>query len=329
MACPVITVEGLANFAGPRGLAVEASRLSADLEALRDNLYKCTSCYRCGDVCPARLPLPRQILELRRAIFSRDKSLEGHARILQNIEAHRRAIEPAKVRPSFKPSDAKILYFPGCIAENRLPGIAESTASLLSKAKLPFRVPDRWSCCGAPVDKVGDDERVSLLREENLRFFDGFETLVTSCPGCTTQFIQGYRLEPLHTIELLYEGSGPRGLAALPAKRKVKVALHRPCHLVRTVGPHVLDYAAEMLQRLPGVKLVEMEDPERCCGGGGGVLAGHPDVSLALAKAKVESARSAKADIIVAPCPFCVMNLQRAGGIEVADFTAFLDAHLK
>lgn len=308
---------------------MEASRLPEDLDSLRDNLFKCTACFRCGDVCPARLPLPRQILDLRRSIFAKDKALGGHARILLNIDAHRRSIEPAPKRPAFKPSDAKLLYFPGCVAENRLPAIYESTTTLLGKAKLPFRVPERWSCCGAPLEKVGDDERVRVLREENLRFFDGFERIVTSCPGCTTHFIQSYGLEPLHTIELLYEGTNLRDLPAHPARKRVKVALHRPCHLTRTVGPHVMDYAAEILQRLPGVKLVELEEAERCCGGGGGVVAGHPDVALALAKAKVESAKAAKADVLVAPCPFCVMNLQRAGGIEVIDFTAFLDAHLR
>ncbi|HUL40043.1 MAG TPA: heterodisulfide reductase-related iron-sulfur binding cluster [Methanomassiliicoccales archaeon] len=328
-ACPVVTIEGLSAFSGPRGLAVDGARFAEDADALRDNLYKCTACYRCGDVCPARLPLPEQILALRRSIFAKDESLGGHARILANIDQHRRSVEPTPKPPIIKPSDAKLLYFPGCIAENRLPAIYEGTVSLLNKSRTAYRVPEKWSCCGAPLEKVGDAERMRLVREENLRHFDGFERLVTSCPGCTTHFIQDYHLEPLHTIELLYEVVGVRKLPALPARRKVKVALHQPCHLNRTVGPHVMDYAAEILQRLPGVKLVEMEEADRCCGGGGGVVAGHPDVALALAKAKVESAARAKADLIVAPCPFCVMNISRAGGLEAVDFTSFLDSHLR
>ncbi|MEM0448500.1 MAG: heterodisulfide reductase-related iron-sulfur binding cluster [Methanomassiliicoccales archaeon] len=102
-----------------------------------------------------------------------------------------------------------------------------------------------------------------------------------------------------------------------------------PCHLKRTLGPHVMDYATEIVQNLPGVRLVEMEEPDRCCGGGGGVLAGHPEVSLTLAKAKVMSALEAKAEVLVAPCPFCVINIRRAGGLEVKDFVPFLNEHLK
>jgi Fe-S oxidoreductase len=172
-ACPVVTIEGLGSFSGPRALAVDASRFTEDMDALRDNLYKCTACFRCGDVCPARLPLPTQILSMRRSIFSRDKALGGHAQILTNIDQHRRSVQPTSKLPTIKPSDAKLLYFPGCIAENRLPAIFESTISLLNKGKMAFRVPEKWSCCGAPLEKVGDDERVRILREENLRFFDG------------------------------------------------------------------------------------------------------------------------------------------------------------
>jgi Fe-S oxidoreductase len=329
MACPVVTIEGLSRFSGPRGLAVEARRFPQDLASVRDNIYKCTACYRCTDVCPAKIPLTKQILDMRRSLFSPEWALEGHARILANIDAHRRSVEPSRDRPTFKPSEARLLYFPGCIAENRLPDIVRSTSSLLQKGRQPFRVPEKWSCCGAPLEKVGDEDRLRLLMEDNLRNFDSFDDLVTSCPGCATHFVQRYGVQPLHTIELLYEVVGVAKLPAVPARRKTKVALHQPCHLARTIGPHVMDYAAEILQRLPGIKLVEMEDADRCCGGGGGVVAGHPEVSLGLAKAKVASALRAKADLLVAPCPFCVTNLKRAGGIEVIDLVPFLDAHLK
>jgi fumarate reductase (CoM/CoB) subunit B len=326
----VVAIEGLTSFSGPRSLAIDAVRFGPEIGHVRDNIMKCTTCWRCGDVCPARIPLPERILQIRRDIFQKELVLGGHARILENIDRYRRSVEPALKRPSPRgPADGKVLYFPGCIAENRLPAIYNANVSLLEKTKAPFRLPERWSCCGAPLEKVGDWERVRELREENLLAFDKYETLVTSCPGCTTHFIQNYSLKPLHTIEYLYEAVGPRKLSFETPKRKLRVALHQPCHLSRTVGPHAIDYAVEILQRVPGIKLVEIEDADRCCGGGGGVVAGYPEVALSLARAKVRSALEAKADLLVAPCPFCVMNLSRAGGMEIMDYTAFLSSHLK
>lgn len=326
----MVAIQGLTSFSGPRAVAIDAVRFGPELERVRDQVMRCTTCWRCGDVCPARIPLPERILQVRREIFRQELALGGHSRIIQNIDRHRRAVEPFAKRPSYpQATEGKVLYFPGCIAEDRLPDIFEANVSLLQKAKAPFRLPGKWSCCGAPLEKLGDWDRARMLREENLRAFDKYETLVTSCPGCTTHFVQGYSLQPLHAIEYLYEAVGPRKLSFEAPKRKLRVALHQPCHLNRTIGPHAIDYAAELLQRVPGIRLVEMEDPDRCCGGGGGVVAGYPEVALALAKAKVRSALEARADLLLAPCPFCVTNLRRASGIEVADFTVFLNAQMK
>ena len=215
------------------------------------------------------------------------------------------------------------LYFPGCIGELRLVDIPRSTISLLSKVG-SITVPDGRHVCGAPLEKLGDWDRLKRLRERNLKVFEGFQNIVTSCPGCQTHLTQHYSLQPLHTIEHLYESKRSHARQTSKSK-KLRVALHHPCHLARTIGPHVMDYAIELLQSVPGVRLVEMADADRCCGGGGGVVAGNPEVALRLAQAKVRSAKEAKADLLVAPCPFCVTNIRRAGGIEVKDLIVFLD----
>jgi fumarate reductase (CoM/CoB) subunit B len=328
-ACPVVATEGLESFPGPRHLAVECARFGTETAQVRESIMKCTTCWRCGQVCPAKVPLPETILAMRRSIYSKEYLLPGHGRIADNIDRFRRAVVPkAMTARSPVRSSAEYLYFPGCISEERVQPIMDATMSVLGKTHADFGIPPKWSCCGAPLEKIGDGERLSMLRRENLAFFEPFDRIVTSCPGCTTHFIQNYGLEPLHTIEYLYEVVGVRRLALALARPKIKVALHQPCHLARTVGPHTIEYATQILQSLPGVKLVEMEEPDRCCGGGGGVVAGNPEVALSLAKAKVRAAVEAKADLIIAPCPFCVTNINRASGVEARDLTVFLDSYL-
>lgn len=323
LACPVVSLEGIDKFSGPRSLAVEAVRFGEEITEEREDIMRCTTCYRCGEVCPAKIPLPERIIEVRRRIFQQDLALSGHQRIIENIDKFGRSVEPKQERFQFLEAKGKeVLYFPGCIGELRLTDIPNSTVSLLSKVG-NIATPDGWLCCGAPLEKLGDWDRVKSLREKNLRLFDGFQTIVTSCPGCQTHFTQQYSLQPLHTIEYLYENK--RSHSRFSAKsKKLRVALHQPCHLARTIGPHVIEYAVELLQRIPGVRPVEMADADRCCGGGGGVVAGHPEMALLLARSKVRSALEAKADLLVAPCPFCVTNLRRAGGIDVKDFIVFL-----
>ena len=46
-------------------------------------------------------------------------------------------------------------------------------------------------------------------------------------------------------------------------------------------------------------------------------VSGYPDVAMDLAKTKIEDAAASGADVVLAPCPFCVFNLKQAGGMDV------------
>ncbi|MFP4171148.1 MAG: (Fe-S)-binding protein [Methanomassiliicoccales archaeon] len=320
--CPVVLLEGQARFSGPRTAAVDSPRFMTELGALAGDITMCTTCWRCEEVCPARIRLPEAILDIRRRIFSAGEPLQGHRRIIENVDRHRLSVEPAGEVPRGVKESGQVLYFPGCISRERVPSIYLATIGVLEKVGADFGIPYDWVCCGAPLEKIGDRERMDRLVEENRRRFEGFQKVVTSCPGCTTQMLHHYGIQPMHTIEYLYEEIG---LENLPFRaRKVRVALHHPCHLARTIGPHAIDYAYEILQAIPGVEVMEMEDPEVCCGGGGAVVAGHPQVALDLAREKMRNFGESGADLLLAPCPFCKLNLDRAGG-EVEEFVTFLD----
>jgi Fe-S oxidoreductase len=62
----------------------------------------------------------------------------------------------------------------------------------------------------------------------------------------------------------------------------------------------------------------------RCCGGGGGVRAGYRELSLRMARRRLEDAPSG-VDYIVTSCPMCIRNLKDAGRervIDLADLVA-------
>ncbi|HUV24067.1 MAG TPA: heterodisulfide reductase-related iron-sulfur binding cluster [Methanomassiliicoccales archaeon] len=327
--CPVVCVEGIQSFSGPRTLAVDGPRFSVEINRLRDHIMKCTTCWKCEEVCPSRIDLPQAILEIRKVMFDPLKMLPGHRRIVENVDRFRMSIEPEGGAPPAPAGErGEVMYFPGCISRERIPSIYRGTVSTLEKVGTDFGVPKGWVCCGAPLEKVGDRDRMESLVEENLRTFEGFETIVTSCPGCTTQLFNHYGVEPLHTIEYLYESVGLNKLSFRHAG-DIKVAFHQPCHLSRTIGRHAMDYALALLQEVPGLEVLELENADMCCGGGGGVVAGHPDVALDLANEKMSSFSDSGADLLLAPCPFCVLNLERAGGSNVREFVTFLEAFLE
>jgi heterodisulfide reductase subunit D len=48
---------------------------------------------------------------------------------------------------------------------------------------------------------------------------------------------------------------------------------------------------------------------QRCCGAGGGLKAGIPDLALDCAKARVRDGEEIGAEIIASTCPFCRRNI--------------------
>lgn len=323
--CPVLRQEGEGRFPGPRRLAVEAPRFNAGLAALRDPLSLCTTCSRCGSVCPSNLPLPEALVRVRALLWEGGRS-EGQQKMLHNVDRTLRTVLPEREGPP-APDRGDLAFFPGCIAHGRLPEeTAASLALLRAAGGRPF-VPKDWACCGSPLEKIGERDRLEKVRQRNTDLLSGVEEVVTSCPGCTVQLRNMYHKDAWHILEYLHR-TGLPARSFEPRGPPVKVTLHRPCHLARVVGPHTMDMARELLEALPGVIVVEHEGADECCGGGGGVASAHPEASKRMAERKLRLARGSGADLLLAPCPFCVLNLRRAGGMEVQDLMVFLAGRL-
>lgn len=323
--CPVLEAEGQGAFPGPRRLVVEAPRFGGGLPRLQASLSMCTTCGRCEEVCPSRLPLPRALVQVRSLSSQGSDRPEGQARMLHNIDDTGRTVVPSGPVTEV-PTSGDLLFFPGCIAEGRLPDTVSASLALLRATGSRPYTPIGWACCGSPLEKVGAAEQVDKVRKRNEVLGSG--KVITSCPGCTVQLRASYSMDAWHIIEHLH------GVGGVPRDRydarapPVKVALHRPCHLARVVGPHTMEMARELLEAVPGVQIVEYDGESDCCGGGGGVASTRPDVAEDMARRKVLSAQSAGAEMIIAPCPFCVVNLRRAGGMRIEDLTTFLAGRL-
>ena len=52
-----------------------------------------------------------------------------------------------------------------------------------------------------------------------------------------------------------------------------------------------------------------MDKPDQCCGAGGGVKSGKPEIAEALADDKVDMINKLDVDYVVTICPFCEFNI--------------------
>ena len=127
-----------------------------------------------------------------------------------------------------------------------------------------------------------------------------------------------------HIAEMLYRDIGPDKLSSMTKKPlQLNVAVHYGCHLLKPTkyreikSPERPRFLDEMVEAL-GAKSIPYRDRMLCCGAGGGVRTAALDVSLDMAREKLQNVKDAGADLIVTPCGFCVFQLDR-GQIEIKD----------
>ncbi|MEM2046676.1 MAG: (Fe-S)-binding protein, partial [Candidatus Jordarchaeales archaeon] len=107
------------------------------------------------------------------------------------------------------------------------------------------------------------------------------------------------------------------------------VTLHEPCHLSRHIGRYTIDYAEEILRALPNVDYVGMRGADECCGAGGLLKFHNPFVSATIRNKKLEKISRSGAEVVVAPCPLCSVNISEGAArkrvsVGVDDLAVFL-----
>jgi Fe-S oxidoreductase len=247
--------------------------------------------------------------------------------------------------------------------------VARSCISLFKKAGVDIGIAGaKEGCCGGRAFQMGYKADFLRQAEYNMKLIkqSGAKTLVTGCAECYHAFKVLYdkfglrgNLEVLHTTEyfgrLIQEGK-----LELEKKINLKVAYHDPCHLGRLGEPYirwegkqipgqirlfdppkefrrgsygVYEPPREVLQSIPGMKLVEMariKEYAWCCGAGGGVKENNSEFARWTAGERITEAESTGAKAIVTACPGCEKNFTEAikdkgKTLEVYDVVELLD----
>lgn len=360
--CPILEVIKHESYSGPRSITSELSRTVREFWKAKDVVYFCTQCGRCQEICSKNVPVPDMVTLIRSKLFEQRRDLvpESFEPMLQNLKEHGLAFEPMEGEtrvesaqgrlemlglpyvPDKIKSNAEVLYFPGCQADNLLPEIRESAKLVLEKLGVDYTLLPGLRCCSLPAILMGDSEMVDKLEKDFLEKVEnlGVKTVVTTCAGCTAT-LEGIRqrnnadFEVKHIIEYIIEDFGREKFEKLLKNHPehVSVTLHSPCHLDRHVGKYTTDYAEEILEILPNVEIKRLEDPERCCGAGGLLNLYNPQISRAIVRKEIEDIQKSGAQKVVTPCPLCLVQIDQAlfrkkAKTEALDYTVFLAKRL-
>ncbi|UCE73215.1 MAG: hypothetical protein JSV56_09270 [Methanomassiliicoccales archaeon] len=212
----------------------------------------------------------------------------------------------------------KFVLYEGCTMPRRMVGSRYTTRYVLDKFNFDYVALDDAKCCGAPVMRSGAEDVALECRMYNLELVKkaGVNQIVSGCPGCGSQ-LKSEEAEKLgihvyHLIEVLYDLAKNGELYQKDHMRPIpnlKVTAHYPCHMHRGMLIDAQKIHETIVKAFPNLEYVEMEDPDRCCGAGGGVRASQKELSFTIRERKIDCVIETEADIVLAACPFCELQI--------------------
>ncbi len=105
------------------------------------------------------------------------------------------------------------------------------------------------------------------------------------------------------------------GLRPPSGRVEASVCYDDPCHLLH--AQRVQAAPRELLQQIPGLRLLPHDDPDACCGAAGIYNLTHRAMARAVLERKLRALAAADPDVVASGNPGCMMQLraglQRAG----------------
>jgi len=344
--CPSYEVS--AEFAGP-SLMCKLAALECDERdkgdrvtlSVLEGLYDCTLCHACSEACPKDIDLQYQVLErLRQLAVTKgvgplppQKELADKvAKTGWILSGHGKPLI-AEIPETFGSSNERVGIFLGCMINLKMQDAGRALYNVLRQNSLEAITPHDQVCCGYPLLKTGQVEFAkNHLIKRNIEAFERHEidTVITACACCGITLKTDY---PRLSLEIL--GREPKFQVMdmsefltneIKLNRKdmsqisMKVTLHDPCNLRR--GQKIFEEPRKILTSIPGLKLLEMKDSDKCCGAGGGVMFGKQNIADVIGAKKVRSITETKTDAATTSCPFCIEQIsQSAKNLGMEKFT--------
>ncbi|MFO7570334.1 MAG: anaerobic glycerol-3-phosphate dehydrogenase subunit C [Smithellaceae bacterium] len=225
----------------------------------------------------------------------------------------------------------KVAFFYGCFINFYRPDIGQKIIQLLNALNVDVVLPPQW-CCGLPALGNGN---LALARSFALKnasslanYIDAGYDVIYSCTSCGLCLLEDYQgildiaqakkiaehSYDLHEYILSLIDNGDIQVTFSRVQRKL--AYHIPCHLrALKIGYP----AAKLLRRIPGLDCDVLDDA--CCGlsGSYGFKKSNEATAIQLGERAASLIQKTGAEMIVADCGSCRMQLSFYAGMPALD----------
>lgn len=228
----------------------------------------------------------------------------------------------------------KVSLFIPCLVDRYLPDIGIACVKLLKSMGIRVHYPGRQTCCGQPAFNAGHPDLARPLARKMLKLFDRGDLVVSPSGSCVTMVREAYGDLDLDDADLQRWKKVKEKVFDLAefltreeiverfeSRIEARAVVHHSCHHLRhTKGATAL---ATLAAKVEGLELLTSPEADRCCGFGGAFSAKLPELSIAMARDRLQAMAELNPDVVVLSDAGCILQLRGVlAGSGPADWKA-------
>ena len=322
-----------------------------------EEIWACTSCKACDEICPVNIEILDKILDMRRylSLMESDFPAElGNAYRAMENQGNPWGMSQSDRGEWAKDLDVTVLdpgaafnheylYWVGCAGsfDDKNKKVTQSMAKLLKRAGIDVAIlgPSEM-CTGDSARRSGNEYLFQMLAMPNIEMLNGMgvRKIITQCPHCFNTLANEYpqfggTYEVIHHSQLLEHLIDSGKLDISDATLEERITYHDSCYL----GRHNDVYMAprNVVASIKGVDVVEMPrngTKGMCCGAGGARMWMEETIGTKVNDERAAEAISTGASRVATACPFCYIMLddgvkgagKEENEVKVADISIHL-----
>jgi L-lactate dehydrogenase complex protein LldE len=207
-----------------------------------------------------------------------------------------------------------------CFVDQVFPETAFNMVKVLEKLGVEVNYNPNQTCCGQMSFNTGFWDDAKTIGSKFIHDFPNDRYIVAPSASCVG-YVRNYFPELFHNTGLhleykqiqknIYEFSdflvSVLDVRDVGATFNAVITYHDACAALREYG--IKEQPRSLLNRVNGLRLIEMDENEVCCGFGGTFSIKNEPISSAMAQQKVNNAVNSGAEYIVSTEASCLMHL--------------------
>jgi glycolate oxidase iron-sulfur subunit len=221
----------------------------------------------------------------------------------------------------------KVAFFHGCVQDAFLADVNQATIRVLQRNGFEVHFPKHQTCCGAAQLHLGEQALAKELARRNIdaflemeeNFESGFLAIINNAGGCGATLKEYDHLlqdDPQYAEKAKTFVAQVQDISEFLDKHlrikpqgelQLRATYADSCHLRH--AQRVVQQPRHLLESIPGLQLVELDRPDRCCGSAGVYNLQKPETANAILDEKMADIAKTGADVIVTTNTGCYFQL--------------------